>query len=66
MDEEKKYCRYCEKKLIKFKNEESIGYRKYHKKCEKQSQNSLMGLCYMINNFYDEVEENLNQKFNKI
>ena len=51
--EENKYCKYCERKLIKLKNEENIGYRKYHKKCEKQAQNSLMGLCFMINNFYE-------------
>ena len=58
--EEKHICKYCKRKLIKFKNENEITERKYHKKCKELAKDDMKGLCFLINNMFDDLEPSKN------
>ena len=53
---EKTICKYCKKPLRKSKNIIDLTNIKYHEKCKELAKEDLKGLCFLINNFYDDLE----------
>jgi len=53
---DKAICKYCKKPLRRSKKVIDLTDIKYHDKCKREAKEDLKGLCFLINNFYDDLE----------